>query len=355
MHKIIRFALERKIMCIRVTAILLTLVIALLLLSQSVSAQTTYVITDGSRVLVHTTSATDPRIVLGEAGLELDADDTYTTQASDGVSEINVRRNQQLFVDYYGRQMNVTSQGETIEQLLRRLNLDWRDIDDISVPLDTKTYDGMKLTVAHVIHEKHSYTTVLAPETIYCDDPSLPEGTQKVLTKGEEGQLLCEAVVTYINGLESKRSVLSQQVVSQPVSEVIAVGTGADDGPAQEEESLRPVIGDGTITLPTGEVLTYTEKMTCLATAYHCEGYVGKTATGTRARVGAIAVDPGVFPYGTRFYIMSQDGEYIYGIATAEDCGDKRFIHDTRLDLFFNTKYECIQFGARNCDVYILG
>jgi 3D (Asp-Asp-Asp) domain-containing protein len=79
------------------------------------------------------------------------------------------------------------------------------------------------------------------------------------------------------------------------------------------------------------------------------------TATGTKARVGAIAVDPKLIPYGTRMFIVSNDGVYVYGIATAEDCGDKRFIHDTRLDLFFNTKYECVQFGARMCDVYILG
>lgn len=355
MRKVKRIALERKMFFIRVVAILLPLTTALLMLSQSVSAQTTYVITDGSRVLVHTTSETDPEIVLGEAGLELGIDDTYTTQASDGVSEINVWRNQQVYIDYFGQQMEVTSQAETVGELLHRLNLTWDAEDVLSLPVDTRIYDGMELTVSRVVRQKQQYTTVLAHDTIYCDDPSLPEGTQKVLTEGRDGQLLCEAAVTYINGVESTRHVLSQQVVSQPVSEMIAVGTGADDGTTQEEESLRPVIGETTIILPTGEVLTYTKKMTCLATGYHCEGYVGKTATGTRARVGAIAVDPRVFPYGTRFYIMTQDGEYVYGIATAEDCGDKRFIHDTRLDLFFDTKYECIQFGARNCDVYILG
>ena len=131
----------------------------------------------------------------------------------------------------------------------------------------------------------------------------------------------------------------------------MAVGSGE----LPEEEAPLPVIGERTITLPTGEVITYTEKVTCVATAYHCEGYVGKTATGTRARVGAIAVDPEVFPYGTRFYILTKDGEYIYGVATAEDCGDKRFIYGTRLDLFFDTKKECVQFGVRMCDVYILG
>ena len=112
------------------------------------------------------------------------------------------------------------------------------------------------------------------------------------------------------------------------------------------------MIGNGLIILPTGDVLTYRNEITSLATAY-CDK--GKTATGTQARVGAIAVDPEVFPYGTRFYIQTRDGEYIYGIATAEDCGSKEFIYGSRLDLYFDTRRECIQFGARSCDVYILG
>ena len=351
MHKERRFALKRKKRFIRVAAILAPLLIALLL-TQRVSAETTYVITDGGRVLVHTTTATDPRIVLGEAGLLLGADDTYTAQSTDGVSEINIQRRQKLTVYYYGEPMVVTGQGETVEELLTRLNLTWHDTDAISLPLDAPVREGMELTVDRVIRQDQIYTTVLPHETTYCVDATLPEGVQRIVTEGVDGEILCKATVTYINGEERERTVLSRQVVSQPVGEIIAVGSAAQEKPEKEGMAA---IGERTITLPTGEVLTYTEKVTCLATAYHCEGYVGKTATGTRARVGAIAVDPEVFPYGTRFYIVTQDGEYIYGVATAEDCGSKEFIYGTRLDLFFNTKYECIQFGARNCDVYILG
>lgn len=354
MHKVKGKALERKKRVIRVAAIFVPLAIAVLLLSPQVFAQTTYVITDGSRVLVHTTSATDPKVVLGEAGLELGADDTYTTQASDGVSEINIRRCRRMNVNYYGEQMEVVSHGETVEELLTNLNLTWSGDDTISLPLDTPTREGMVLTVTHVVHDTQTYTTVLPHETTYCTDATLPEGIEKVVRKGVDGEILCKATVTYINGQEMEREVLHRQVVTQPVREIIAVGSGMEIQERKGKDQSA-IIGDGTITLPTGEVLTYTKRVTCLATAYHCEGYVGTTATGTRARVGAIAVDPKVFPYGTRFYIESQDGEYIYGVATAEDCGDKRFIHDTRLDLYFNTKYECIQFGARNCDVYILG
>lgn len=353
MHKVKRLALERKVLFIRVAAILLPLAIALLLLSQTAFAQTTYVITDGSRVLVHTTSATDPKDVLGEAGLELGADDTYTTQAIAGVAEINVRRSQTILIDYYGEQMEVVSFGETVEQLLTRLNLSWSEEDTISLPLDTDTYDGMELAVASVIRQDQTYTAALAYDTVYCSDASLPEGTEMVLTEGENGEVVCNATVTYVNGVESERTIHSERVISQPVDEVVAVGCGEEA--VQEEADEMPVIGDSTITLSTGEVLTYTHTMRSLATAYHCEGYVGTTAIGTTARVGAIAVDPSVIPYGTRMFIVSEDGEYIYGIATAEDCGNLDFICGTRVDLFFDTKHECIQFGNRYCTIYFLG
>ena len=347
------FALDRKNLFIRTAAVLIPVAIGLLL-SQRVSAQSTYVITDGSRVTVHTTRATDPEDILGEAGHALGAEDTYTTQPGDGVSQINVQRGQNLTVNYYGEILQVTSRGETVEELLTRLNLPWSHWDSISRPLDSMTYDGMELTVAHVIRQVQTYTAHISHETYYCNDPSLPEGTEKILTEGADGEVLCEAEVTYTNGIETNRRILSRQVVCQPVSRIIAVGCGEEKTEAVQQ-SPTATIGDSTITLPTGEVLTYTEKVKCLATAYHCEGYVGTTATGTRARVGAIAVDPEVFPYGTRFYIVTRDGEYIYGVATAEDCGDKRFIYGTRLDLYFDTKKECVQFGARMCDVYVLG
>ena len=350
MHKFTRLALERKVLFIRVAAILLPLAIALLLLSQTAFAQTTYVITDGDRVLVHTTSATDPKAVLGEAGLELGADDTYTTQAVAGVSEITVRRSQNITIDYYGEVMEEVSFGETVEELLTRLNLSWGQDDTISLSLDTETYDGMELAVARVVHQQQTYTAAVPYETVYCSDSTIPEGTEVVLTEGEVGEMVCQAKVTYVNGEESERTVLSQRVTSQPVDEVVAVGCGEE-----ESSGEMPIIGDGTITLPTGEVLNYTRTMFAGATAYHCEGYVGTTATGTEARVGAIAVDPRVIPYGTRMFIITNDGEYVYGIATAEDCGSIDHIVGDRVDLYFNTEEECIEFGYRECTIYFLG
>ena len=342
------FALERKNLFIRAAALVIIPLTLVLLLSQPVFAETTYVITDGSRVLVYTTTATDPETILDEAGLALGADDTYTIQAHDGNSEITVQRGQTISINYYGEEMEVTSFGETVEELLTRLNLSWGEDDVMNLDPKQDTYDGMEFSISSIVQKEQVYTGVIPYETVYCNDATLPAGETAVLTEGINGTSTCTAAVTYVNGVETERIVLSEKVMEHPVSEIIAVGTA-------EVESVNPdmpIIDENTITLPTGEVLPYTRVITSLATAY-CDK--GLTATGTQARVGAIAVDPRRIPYGTRMFIMSVDGEYIYGIATAEDTGSREHIVGTRIDLHYNTRRECIQFGARDCLVYFLG
>ena len=51
-------------------------------------------------------------------------------------------------------------------------------------------------------------------------------------------------------------------------------------------------------------------------------------------------------------YIVSNDGQYIYGYCVAEDIGGG--IKGNKVDLYFDTEAECIQFGIRSCTAYIL-
>ena len=53
-----------------------------------------------------------------------------------------------------------------------------------------------------------------------------------------------------------------------------------------------------------------------------------------------------------RQLLVCNDGSYIYGIGTAEDCGGA--IKGNRLDLYFPTTAECFKFGIKGCTVYFL-
>lgn len=206
-----------------VAALLLTCVVPL---AQTAFAKNTYRITDGDRVLICTSRATDPATVLSEAGLPLGAADTYESYRSAGISEITVKRLQNVTVDHCGQRIEVQTYGETVGALLKRLGIILSGANSVSQPLSSMTYDGLKLTVAEAVQTTEHYTATVPFETIYCVDDSLPEGAMVVLIQGVPGQMRCTALVSYINGAETERTVLSEEVISLPVQQVVAVGTG---------------------------------------------------------------------------------------------------------------------------------
>lgn len=187
-------------------------------------------------------------------------------------------------------------------------------------------------------------------DSIYCRDPSLPEGKMEVLFPGQVGTSLQTCLVTYENGRQTGKAVLDAEVLQEPVKRIVAVGTGENT----EKARTYPLFGENCIITKDGQVLEFSHQGQFRATAYTAgePGVDGITATGTQARVGAIAVDPKVIPYGTRMFIVSEDGKYIYGEATAEDCGG--LIKGNRIDLYFDTLRECNTFGVRMCQVYFL-
>ena len=346
-------AMRRRDFLIRSYIVLLALILVLsmtALLTQTAFA-TTYVINDGDRVVTYTSFATDPAEVLDRAGVPLDANDTYT--AKDG-STITVNRAQQITISYLGQTSQVYSQGETVEQLLHRLGMELTENDILSHGLQELTFDGMELTTDRLITCQETFSATISHEIQYLQDETLPEGTKEVLIPGQDGELLRTADITYRNGQETRRCILSETVLRPPVTEVVRIGTGETQEPEEATSDL-PVIGDGYIILPTGEVLTYTRTDTVRATAYtHTDaGCDMTTSTGTTVRWGTVAVDPRYIPYGTRMFIMASDGSYIYGIATAEDCGGD--IKGDRMDLYMPTYEQCREFGRRRCTLYFLG
>ena len=87
------------------------------------------------------------------------------------------------------------------------------------------------------------------------------------------------------------------------------------------------------------------KKMSVKATAY-CGSQM--TSTGGWAKVKrTIAVDPKVIPYGTKIYIPA-----LNFIGVAEDCGSA--IKNNKIDIFMSSYKECMNWGIKNIEIYIL-
>ena len=378
----------------------------------------TYTITDGDQVTQITTGSARTDRVLQEAGISLNEGDKVSVTGGSAQKTITISRGQNITVNNAGASTSTVTYGGTIGQLLDNLSITLTSGDTITAdgtPASTldSTYDGMTLEICSNTTSTETTTESVPYETISYLDPTLPAGETKVQTQGVEGSLEITTELIYQNGELISSDVISSRVVSVPVDEVVLIGarqtltesdTGEAQQPAQDDaaeakpeptQSAKPATTDNgsntatttaseqpaktpepqpepepepepapepepsstpeptysgsTITTEDGEVLTYTSTMSVEATAYTGGGI---TATGTSARYGAIAVDPTVIPYGTKMYIVSDDGKWIYGVATAEDCGGA--IKGHIIDLYFDDYSTCIQFGRRNCTVYIL-
>lgn len=88
--------------------------------------------------------------------------------------------------------------------------------------------------------------------------------------------------------------------------------------------------------------------LTAFCPCVQCSGDWGTmTSTGTTAQAGrTIAVDPSVIPYGSE--VIINGNTYV-----AEDCGGG--IKSKRIDVYFDTHQEALNFGVQSADVYVKG
>ena len=345
---------------LRWIVISVTIAATILSLTLPAFAQTKYVITDGDNIIVCMSSSSDPMVVIEEAGLELGAEDTYTTQTNGGISEIYINRIQMITVQNGSDTFVVGSHGGTVSEVLASLDLSYDDGVILSCDPNTLTYDGMTIRLTYTDFDTVEYEEVIAHDTKVYEDSSLKPGEEVVLSEGSDGLVRYTAMIRYENGVEISRVVMSEDVVVKAEDTVILRGVdrsvkeqenSGQDGYQQSHTSELTGLSTGSV-VP-GTNLTYSQVLDFQATAYYCEPNAWNTTyTGTEARVGAIAVDPNFIPLGTKMYIVSADGEYVYGYCVAEDTGGA--IKGKIVDLYFNTYQECIQFGRRDVKIYVL-
>ncbi len=217
------------------------------------------------------------------------------------------------------------------------------DHNDIVAPKLTETVEkGDVISITTVDVQNITVQESIAFETIEKENPEMSSGERKVVQEGRLGTIETEYSIVYNDGEEVLRSVVRELTLSEPVTEIVEYGT-------RDEFELGAV--------PAYKPTNYSSVQTFTATAYDASPadngpWAGMTSTGMPLKYGVIAVDPRVIPYGTKMYIESVDGEYVYGYAIAGDCGGA--IKGNRVDLFFNSRSQCFNFGRRDVRIYFL-
>ena len=216
-------------------------------------------------------------------------------------------------------------------ETLHMAGLDLSQMDSASEPVIDQSLGEPGKNIVHVTSRLQTRTEEVPYTTRYIGVEQA--GTQPyVVSPGQAGEKVVTYRLTLHDGVEVAREVVGEEITVQPVEEVVCRGAGGE------------LVIDG-------ETYNSSRGINMRATAYTTENKSWKrTASGTTARVGAVAVDRDVIPLGTKLYIVAADGTWCYGIATAEDTGVK----GNKVDIFLNTYNECIYFGVRDAVVYVL-
>ena len=271
--------------------------------------------------------------------------------------DLHLATGQTVTIRHEGKTLTIRCKRETISHLLDRVGIVPGPLEMVGVDIHE---GGVDITVSSDLIYYDRVVEEVVHDTVRVANPSLEKGTEQVIQEGSDGIRAAIYEVTWSNGSELSRQFV-EQLNSTAVDEIVEYGTAeppkAGQPPAVSAERY-PIAnvsnyadGGGMLTLQSGEQLRFTAAKSMTATAY-TTGYGGvgtRTASGTTVHVGTVAVDRKVIPLGTRLYIVTNDG-FVYGLSVAEDTG----VRGSKVDLYFDTYEECINFGRRGCTVYIL-
>ena len=312
---------------------------------------TGWIVTDHAGAVYILTGPEDAAIVLNEEAQA--AEGTLSSQLlhlSSGQSgyDMKLTAGQTVTVTHDGETVTAKARSETVEALLDRLHITPSPLE--MVAMET-TEDGAVLTIASELTYYDQVSEPAAYETVRVANPSLPVGTEKVVQEGADGVRTSIYEAIWSGGEEISRQFV-EELESTAVNRVIEYGTGAVETRAAIASVSKNADGSGTLTLTDGSTLNFSGVKSMTATAYTA-GHGGAdytTATGTLVDMGTVAVDKNVIPLGTKLYIVAADGSVVYGTAVAEDTG----VRGNIIDLYYDTYQQCINFGRRTCNVYIL-
>lgn len=251
-----------------------------------------------------------------------------------------------LFIDGENRAVSVPE--GTVADALKFLQIELSADDIVSEPLDKVVEDGLNITVNRVEIKEVTEREPINFSTEVKKSGALSRGEFKIEVAGSNGERDVVKRIKYVDGKPSEVEVLSENVLKAPVNQVKIVGTK----PIARSQAGKVSISkeDGTIVDEAGNVHRYRKVLTGVCTAYTSSKKDGgpRTSTGKVAKVGMVAVDPRVIPYGTELYVPG------YGRCVAADTGGALRSGRVLLDLFMNSESECRSWGRRTKNVYVL-
>lgn len=263
--------------------------------------------------------------------------------------------------------LSVTVHGSKVIDVLDSMDIEYEEHDIVEPSIDTLLEEDMRIVYTDVEVEEITVVEDIPYETTEGETKTVETGYYHEEQEGSEGTAQITYQVKNINGVEQSREEIDRVVVQEPINRVILWGTakasskddgnsGTSDGSDYDDIKVSNPGDQATNPSIPASPASYMEIMSGHVTAYTHTGRTTATgawprSTRTLSNPGSCAVVPATIPYGSLLYVVG------YGYCIAEDTGGFRHDPDrwNQIDLFMNTKDECMIWGRRrDVKVYIL-
>lgn len=297
---------------------------------------------------------------LEAAGVVLAKGDVVSRPLNDPLApgmEIAVARAFTVTVKADGKSVKIVLADGTVAEALAIAGIHLGASDIVKPGLAEKLAAGTAIRIYRVTSKTRTVTERLRYKTVTQYSAGLYKGSTRILQRGSDGKSEVTYVDRYLDGKLASSSVKSSRMLVAPVNKIVLAGTKVRPTAIRLNAGLSTI---SPLTPPASLVFdengmpkNYKRIIEGIGTAYSGGQ---STATGRRAAVGYVAVNPRIIPYGTRLYIVSTDGRYNYGYCIAADTGGFIYWNNAPVvDLFMNSESQYEAFGRRQVRIYVLG
>lgn len=301
-------------------------------------------------VTVCTAALTAVFAAVSASGNEAPLEAHLTADSSTAVKVMMPEKEYDVKISVDGKTMGVKCSG-TVNDALNTANVRVSDDDLINIGLREPLNENTEIIVNRVEIVEEVQVKTIEYATKYKEDDSHTVGYSEVIVDGEEGEVETTMRHVYIDGELISSDVVDEDI-TEPVDQVIVVGT-KEYNPI-DDFSISHLSAPLDLTLDAyGAPTEYSKVLTGKSCAYSARPGAG-TASGRKAMVGYVAVDPSIIPYGTELYITTTDGSAVYGYAIAADTGTALLDGRILVDLFMESYEASCDWGAREVNIYIL-
>jgi len=325
---------------------------------------------EGEKITVYS-SKDDVDAALEQAGISLRSGDTYTLEDTDGSINVTVIRHNSVDIVCDGLVTHLNSRAETVAQALEEADITVGCAARLNHDPEAPLLNGMVITVTRGV-QFCPEPAVLREQTDLSVQPEISLDAVKTgisyltYTKDyfaniaeytpltvQEKQAEAERLAAEAE--EAERRAAAEEIKnnkSYSLSERAAAARLLSGATAElSMESVELTDENGIAVDSEGNPLSYSQVINMTATAYCFDSSPNTvTASGVVPYIGTVAVDLKLLPLGTKVYVTSADGSWVYGYSTVEDTG----VRGKVIDLFLDSYDECINFGVRKCLVYVL-